>query len=310
MHAKPAFRIFAIAAGATVLAWAVSLAAALEVAEPPEFTDADVEPFFGDARNALVGERPAAGADEVKLAPGENADQAPERFAWSRIIDSEALATEVKRIAVRFGPALTSPTDFKSGGYHECRRAAGELAVFMAVIDQYDGEVRWHVDAAALRDRAAHVVISCSQPTDEGYADAMRLRDELNELIRGGSLGERGGSTVASWSQLVSRPVLMLRMERSLRDAVRPQLADSATFAKAAVDVRHEAMVLAVLAEVIARPEYEFWDDATYVDYARMLGQGAADLTQSAADGDYESARRAGGVITNACSTCHDGYQG
>jgi cytochrome c556 len=98
-------------------------------------------------------------------------------------------------------------------------------------------------------------------------------------------------------------------MERAMQQGVNTRLADAQALSRAAADVRHEAEVLAVLANVIQRAEYEFWDDDTFRAYARELGAAAADLSRAAGDGEYEAARAAAGRATQSCAACHDGYR-
>jgi cytochrome c556 len=65
-----------------------------------------------------------------------------------------------------------------------------------------------------------------------------------------------------------------------------------------------------LLAELIHREDYEFWDDESFRDYAEQLGEAAEDLSQAAADGNYEAARTAVGRVSQSCAACHDGYRG
>jgi hypothetical protein len=101
----------------------------------------------------------------------------------------------------------------------------------------------------------------------------------------------------------------MQRIQSAYRDRLRPQLADSRQFSKADVEVRHEAEMLAALAEVIRRPQYEYWDDETFIGYARDLQSAATELSRAAATQDYNAARAAITRAGQACADCHDGYR-
>jgi cytochrome c556 len=279
-----------------------------ERAAPPAFTDADVEPFFPDAREALVGERPSA-ANSATQAASDNVAEAGV-FEWSRLVDGDTLATEVKRIATNLAEPLASPAAFKSGGNKVCRGEFAMLAVLFAVIEQYDGDVRWQREAAALREASSRVSDTCRTASDQSYAAASRLRDDLDEMIRGGRLASTSAKPLEKWNQLADRTLLMRRMEQGMQNGVNPRLADAKSLAKAAADVRHEAEILALLADVIRREEYDYWDDETFTGYSQKLGSAASDLARAAADGNYEAARAAAGAVTNACAACHDGYRG
>jgi hypothetical protein len=309
MHITPFRKLLFFALAVVVLAYGMGLAAPTEVAEPPEFTDADVEPFFEDAREELVGERPADdfGADEA--ATGRNADDAAESFAWSRIIDGESLATEVKRSAARLLAPLATATAFKQGGNNACSAEFALLAVLFAVIDEFDGEVRWQRDAAALRQSMAAAAEACREATDDSYALAVERRTELDELIRGGRTSG-AGEPLDKWSTLADRRLLMQRIEVGLQEGINPRVANERELSRGAAAVRHEAQMLAILAEVIHREEFEFWDDETFGDYARELGEAADELSRAATEANYEAARAAAGRVGQACVACHDGYRG
>jgi cytochrome c556 len=74
--------------------------------------------------------------------------------------------------------------------------------------------------------------------------------------------------------------------------------------------VQHEAQIVALLADVIHREAFEYWDDETFAGYATDQRQSAADVAAAAASDNYDQAREAIGRATNACTNCHDGYRG
>jgi cytochrome c556 len=104
--------------------------------------------------------------------------------------------------------------------------------------------------------------------------------------------------------------MLMTRMERALQDGISPQLANSATFERAAAELLHESQMLAMLGEAIGREGYEFWDDEGFQEHAAALRGAAAELTKAASEKNYEAARSAAGRASQACTICHEGYRG
>jgi cytochrome c556 len=293
-----------VAIAATVLAAPPSPRAA-----PPKWTDADLEPFFSDARDALVGARPtdqsgALGDEAGKVAPAEVAP-----FLWSEVVDADALDAEVKGAALRLEQPLANPAVFKEGGHNHCRAEFALLAVLFAIIEEYDGDVRWQRDAGALREAFARASANCQTASDKSYAEAGLRRGDLADVIRGARVGRQAPPPVGKWSTLAERKMLMQRMQRGLQERVNPGLADARSFAQAAADVRHEAEMLAVLAEIIHREDYEYWDDETFQEYSRELGAAAAELSRAAAEENYEAARAAAGRASQACAACHDGYR-
>lgn len=277
-------------------------------AAPPTWTPDVVDAFFPDAREALEGERPtSASAASAEITEAEADDDA---FSWSRIVSAETLDTEVKRIASSLTEPLASATAFKAGGNKQCHNAFSLLAVLWAVVEEYDGEVRWQRDAAALRDSFSRSARTSRAASDQAFADAAARRTELDDLIRGGKVASGNAAAVEHWSDIALRKPLMQRMQTAVQERINPAMSDAPTFARAAVDVQHEAQMLALLAEVIRREEYEYWDDDMFNEYADELRDAAAELSRAASANDYEAARTAAGRAAQACVACHDGYRG
>jgi cytochrome c556 len=183
--------------------------------------------------------------------------------------------------------------------------------VLFAIIAEYDAEVRWRRDAATLRDALARAALNCKTPDDQTFAEAQDRAGDVEDVVRGGRLARNPARplTADKWNTIAERPQLMKRIETAFQVRIRPQLADARQFSKAAVEVRHEAEMMAALAEVIRRPQYEYWDDDTFVDYARQLQAAATDLSRAAASQDYDAARAAASRAGQACADCHDGYR-
>lgn len=282
-------------------------------AKPPVWSPDVLDEFFSDAREHLVGERPAselADADVAKPGAAPSASDPAPSFAWSRIVSGDTLDAEVKRIVAGLRQPLANPAAFKSGGYKQCRADFSLLAVVFAVIAEHDGDVRWKDDAARLRDALARAAMNCKTATDQTFAEAMQRRTELEDLVRGERLGGPSASELSAWSLLAERPLVMERMEALLDEEIRPHLAGEKVFSKQADAVRQKAELLAMLAEVAQRPEYDYWDDAGFQELSGDLRRATADLTRAAAEANYEAARAAAGAATQACSACHEGYRG
>lgn len=305
----PSKRPILIASLAAALGGGAIAAEPPQRAAPPAWTPEVEGAFFEDARDALVGERPAVAAAARTKQISSDGDAQTARFEWSRLIAADELATEVKRVATTLAKPLATAAAFKSGGNKICRLGFSELAVLWAVIEQYDGEVRWQRDAAALRGAFARAARNCKSASDQSFAEATERRTALEELVRGGRADGAAADPVGKWSELSERGPLMLRMQSALQEGINPKLSDARTFARAAADVQHEAQMLAVLAEVIRREEFEYWDDETFNEYAVQLGGAAVDLSRAAADNNYEAARDAAGRAGQACAACHDGYR-
>jgi len=262
----------------------------------------------------LVGDRPAPPVAANVASPLKGNEpppgDAPGEFAWSQLVDGETLAGEVKRMVTALRDPLANPAKFKAGGYKECRARFSQLAVLFGVIAQHDGDVRWKEDAAALRDALAQAGRNCKTATDQSFNEAIQRKTELEDLVRGERLGGGPGVELDKWSALAERPLLMRRMEELFEAQISPALANAKEFSKQSENVRQDAELLAMLANVIQREEYEYWDDEGFRDLARELGAAASDLKGVASEANYEAAREAAGRAEQACSLCHEGWRG
>jgi len=286
-------------------------------AKRPKWTQEVRDAFFEDAREHLVGARragdelPSRTSAGLQGEPIDRAEAGADRDrVWSRLIDEDTLAVEVKRGVAALRDPLVSAAKFKSGGYKQCRAELSVLAVLFRVIAEYDGEIRWQSDATLLQAALGRAAKNCKTATNQSYAEAAERKIDLEEVIRGQVLTGEPPKDDELWSAIVDRGPLMQRMERSLMERISPRLASASTFEKSIAEITHEAKVLAMLSETIDREAYEYWDDDSFREHADSLQKAASDLTRAAVERDYEATRRAAGQAGQACSVCHEGYRG
>jgi hypothetical protein len=284
-------------------------------ARPPEWSRDVLDTFFEDAREKLVGPRPnyGAGADQQNSQDASSSlpTDGDNGFTWSKLITTETLESEVKRLSQSLSSAVTTPSAFKGGGYKAARRDFSELAVLFAVTAQYGNDARWQDAAAGLRESFSRAGFNCRVGTDESYRAATAGKQDLADLVRGGRPQvAKADAAVADWSKVAARPPLMQRINIAHQERLTKWLADANSFRRNQSDVAHEAQIVALLAEVIHREEFEFWDDETFVGYANELRQAASAVSAAAASNNFEGAREAIGRATKACTDCHDGYRG
>jgi Cytochrome C' len=295
-----------------VLATVSALVAVGKEARPPKWSRDVLDAFFDDAREKLEGSRPdyGAAAQHERTAEVNPAAEGGE-MAWSKLISADALETEVKRLSQSVAGAVASPSAFKGGGNKVARRDFSELAVLFAVTAQYDGEARWKDAAAGLRDVFSQAAAHAKVGSDASYGEAVARKQDLADLVRGGRPQlPQAEANVADWSRVAGRAPLMQRLNVAHQERLTKWLADAATFRRNQSDVAHEAQVVALLADVIHRESFEYWDDETFVEYAGELRDAATDVSAAADAGNLEQAQTAIGRATKACADCHDGYRG
>jgi hypothetical protein len=238
-------------------------------------------------------------------------EAAPTALPWSQIITAETLEAEVKRLSQSLNKSVATPSQFKGGGYKDARRDFSELAVLFAVVAQYDGPIRWKDTAPGLRELFARAAANAKVGTDETYREATARNDDLTELVRGSRpQAPKAAAEVADWTHVSAREPLMQRLNIAQQERLNPWLANAATFRRNRGDVSHEAQVTALLANVIHRGEYEYWDDETFAGFAHELQQAAIDASNAATSENFDQARRAITRAATACVNCHDAYRG
>lgn len=89
-----------------------------------------------------------------------------------------------------------------------------------------------------------------------------------------------------------------------------PWLQSEPTFQTNRAKIRHEAEILACLAVIIQRHDYEFADDDTYSDLAEDLLRAANEIGSATDRADFPATRQAAGQAAKACSRCHQDYRG
>jgi hypothetical protein len=230
-------------------------------------------------------------------------------FAWSNLISSDTLENEVKALQKEVSETVQTPAQFKGGGYKDGRRAFTELAVLFAIIAEYDGDVRWKQTATGLRDLVARAGFNCKVGTDGSFNEAKLRKDDLEKLVRGEPPQVERGDVAAKWDKVANRPPLMQRLEKCQQQGVAVWTADAAEFRKNADKLEREAELMAALGEVIQREGFEYFDDETYVGYAKQMRDGAHRVAEAVKQKNYEQARQASGDIAKACSSCHEGYR-
>lgn len=309
-------RYFVVLVGlATVLTVLRAEPLAAKEARPPKWSRDVLDAFFDDAREKLTGPRPDYGAraesdNSASASSLQRAGGAP-AFAWSNLVTPNTLETEVKRLSQSLASTVTTPSQFKGGGYKDARRDFSELAVLFAVSDQYDGDARWKDAAAGLRDVFSQAASNSKIGTDQSYREATARKQDLAELVRGGRPQvPKAAAAITDWSRVSAREPLMQRMNIAHQERLTKWLADAASFRRNRSEIAHEAQIVALLADVIHREAFKYWDDETFSGYANDLRQSASDISAAAASDNYEQAREAIGRATNACANCHDGYRG
>jgi hypothetical protein len=285
-----------------------------EGVRPPKWSADDLNTFFPDARTKLVGPRPdyqkANAVAASTAAGGASATQANSAGGWSKLIDAETIETEIKRLGPALAKGTKSPSEFKGGGYKECRRDFSLLAALFAITAEYDGDIRWQDASPALRDLFARAGHNCKAGSDQTFQEAVQRRQDLAELIAGSRPKTKDAERKADWPKVADRPPLMQRMNVAHEDRLKKWLASKGEFTAHHDDVKHESQLVAAIADIIGREGFEYADDEKYSKCAQDLRQASADVSAAVDTDNYDQARAANNRMTKACADCHESFRG
>jgi hypothetical protein len=290
-------------------------------AAPPKFDPREVEQvFFSDARKALVGTRPIGRVATTDGRPKDNdADTAATTTtvpsgspAWSKLVSAETLADEVKAYVPLLTEAVKTPSQFKGNGARGARRYFSTLATAFGIIAQFDGDVRWKNQAAGARQVFARAGFNAKSDNENVFKEAKLRLEDLTALLRGEtiSLPANVEPKPSHNEEVSNRPPLMWRLERAYEDRLSVWTAGAAQFNKNLNGARHEAEIVAALAQIIQHPSYTDADSESYIEYARTLQKAALDLRRAVEQKDVAAAGNAAGTMKKACDNCHLDYRG
>jgi hypothetical protein len=287
-------------------------------APPPAKWDSRiVDTFFPDATKTLSGPRPerrkvnssanAGSADQPQNADGSNSLR---DFSWSKLISPETLQDEVKSLGPALAEDVKTQQVYLGGANKKSRRTLSVLAAAFAIINDYDGDVKWKKQAPAARDLFARAGYNNKAATENTFKETKLRSDDLAALLRGETIAPPPAlEAKTDWEKVASLAPLMGRFEAAQQNKIAPATASAAEFKKQAAQIVHESEMLAALAEIIAKPGMENAEDDKFRGYAKALQKSALDLRQAVNNSNYESARAAAGAMKKACDSCHGDFR-
>ena len=306
----------------TVLPLAIAIVASMLHAAPKKGTKRAHPPkweeekedrvFFKDAFSKLVGERPdyANLAKTTRPDPGTETGSTPgDGVKWSKLISSDTLEDEVKAYVQVLATDVNVPSKFKAGGYRKARRHFTTLATVFAVISEYDKDVRWKSQAAGLREAFARAGFNAKAGSENVYQESKARRDELADLVRGGSVTVPEAKSKVTWDKIANLSPLMSRFEVGFEKRLQGWLASEAQFKSNIDTIKHEAELLAALGRIIRQDGFDSFDDEDYVKHAVQLETAATEIAKATLTNSFAAAQKAAGRIQLSCTNCHGDFR-
>lgn len=227
---------------------------------------------------------------------------------WSRLISASSIEDELKAIKRLSDDALRSEGYFKGQGYREIRQHLGTAAILFAIIDQYPGSVRWKQYAPTARQQFARVAQNTKAGSSQAYREANARRQDLGELIRGGTIEEQPVEEW-TWPSIADRKLVMQRLELAHQERLGPAVSSANQLAEQQATVVREAELVAALAQVLMQEGMDDAADDDYRQFCEELLKAAKAMAEAAQSDRYDAARDAQSEIKNSCVSCHELYR-
>jgi cytochrome c556 len=286
-------------------------------AKPPRFDDSEFDgTFFKNVFDNTVGKRPA----NLRAAPprpgpvgngNPNQATAPTgKGVWTQYISTTTLENEIKAIKLQTDVDVTTPTKFRSGGFKECRKSFSVAAMVFAIINEYDGDIRWKKESPGARDLFARAAGNCKVGSAQAFNEAKNRKTDLQDLIGGGAFAGESQDPTTRWQKICDRSPLMQRLEVAVDKKLKPWTASKSEFTANIGAAVHEAEMVALIGEVLTKEGMEEADDEDYAAFARTMRDAARKIIDACNDKDIDAASKAVGTITQSCSACHEDYRG
>jgi hypothetical protein len=288
-------------------------------ARPPKFDQNEVSQiFFEDVFAWLVGTRPAPAAGSSKESSSGVADKGAmggttetesATGTWSQWISATTIEDEIKALKQSVDRTVTTPSSFAGRGHQVARLDFTLLAMLFAIIDQYDGDVRWQQSASLARDQFARTAANLKAGgAIQVYNECKRRKQDLDDLVRGSRLQGEGSDELV-WAAIVDRPPLMQLLEDRLETNLKMWTSNGNELRTHKEAVIREAELTAAIAAVLLSEAMDDADDDEYRSFALLLRTGGQELAEAARRDDAESARSAMSSISRSCVDCHDIYR-
>jgi len=305
-----------VLSGATLVA--APVAAQERRAPPPTFSSSQTRGvFFDQLDDAIRGNRPdLASLRSISNAPKpsrtddrrDSPSTGDGEDGWANIVAATTLEDEVKRVRLAFDATVTTPGAFASGGYQTARDHLSVLAMAFAVINEFDGDVRWKDEAPVARDLIARSAANCKAGSNQVYNEVKLRQQDLQDLVSGAGLQGRDADPENEWFMIVDRSPMMSYAQRLL-DRMQDASRNEAAVEEAGDSLIRDSEMLAVVGRVLHQEGMIDADDEDYAKLSAEMTRAARGVAVAARRGDAEAVRTGVGAVSQSCVACHDMYR-
>jgi hypothetical protein len=230
------------------------------------------------------------------------------KFSWSKFVDRTVIEDEVKRLQIELDQLVTTPNKYKSDNI-KARIAFSMLAMLFGVIEKYDGEIRWKKDAPHARLALARAAANARTGSEQAYQNAKIQKTNLQQLVRGDNFPTDAKLTEWDWSANIDRGAIMEILDVRFLEKVKPMTANQADFRTNAEEVLHQASLIAMMGEILSRPEMDDADEDEYAKLAKSMANAASQIVQGTRVNDFGLVEKGVNAVGKSCSNCHDEWR-
>lgn len=263
--------------------------------------------FFKDVyAQGTVGQRPNLAALSPKattLASSGNS-AADSESVWSQIIDASVIEDEVKSLQMELNTLVTTPVIFQTK-YNDINERFEVLSMLFAIIRQYDGDIRWTEHAATAQFLFQKAAVSSRAGTAKGFQYCKARKEDLQELVRGGSIADRNQIPDSiDWSVAVNRSPIMERLEVANEDLKR-MTSSASEFQSNIEDVFRLSNLMAAMAKVIVQDGMPEAEEESYAEFGKKMQAASLELKSAVKLNDFQAASKAANAVSQSCDNCH-----
>lgn len=287
---------------------------------PPKFTGKEFAgTFFDDVAGQLQGPRPTGQPSAVPLAaaskspsslsnnPGKEVVGGQSSDGWNQLISGSTIEDMVKNSKLRLDQLVANQNKF-AGGYVEVRREFSLQALLFAVIEQFQGEVRWKRSAPVARAAFVRVAANSKVTSAQAFKEAKQRVQDLAELLNGNNLEGTAGSEL-DWGSVIDRVPLMQLLEWAQQGYINSHSASKESFGQHKEELLRFSQLVAVLGKAAIMKDMPDASDPEYRALGEQLIAQVQQIVEAVESDNPDLARKAAGQVGQTCTKCHDGFR-
>ena len=230
---------------------------------------------------------------------------------WAEHVTIDDLTVELSECSTRISQNLKKPGDFDK--FIKSINSEGHLmAVVATLVTVHPDAGGWKEIASDIQAQGLAIAQAAEAKGAKNYRSAQEAHKKIGELIKKGEKAEKGTKASSSnddtaapdWAALGELSHVMKRVDPAYK-YIRGKMSNAPSFKTYSEQVRHNAAILAVLAEI--SPAYR--TEKEFAKFSAAMSAAAKETASAAKSGDFDKAKDANTAINQSCNDCHKAYR-